>query len=161
MHLSQTDKTRMMAIFIVVVMLLSTAGFAIIGQPAPAETPGTPALDNNIVSRDLTGQELVAVLRSGRLAVKYVSPEGGEQCTKDSAELRQFASAYKEFVFLQDIRRNETALTVVGFDGRIADLSNVSISQDSLLDYLCASGGLKPKECVLRDIGRPVGQEQQ
>lgn len=157
MHLDQTAKMRLMALFIIAVMLVSTAGFAIISQPAsaPTQQPGPQQTLQPVVYRELSGQEVLAILQAGRMIIRHYSPATCEPCKADTAELEQFARAYSTFLFVQEVNREQAALEIIGFDGKIENISR-SISQASLLDLLCEKGGLKPKECVLREIGEPA-----
>ncbi len=144
------EKERYMAIFIGAILIFSMAGFAF-----TSSILRTPAVQQvqipNIIERPLKPEEVVFVLRTGRVLVRnYYSEEQPYLNILDN-----FADKFKDYIVFEkvSVAENETErFEMIGRTGEIKDLGNETISEETLMDIFCDYAILQPKECLMREI---------
>src|SRR3989338_7779269 len=132
-----------MAWVLILTLAFGTAGFAFLSS-----TSFSPANPNQqaqqelptIVERGLTPAELSLALRQGKVVFRSAHPPSCAACAAADASIERFALQYRLFVlFEKRIDPNATVrLDAIGGSGRIKDLSNLTITQDALLDEFCS-----------------------
>ena len=144
-------KERLMAIFIGVIMVLSAAGFAINsavnqqgGQSSGYDIPA-------IVTKQLTPEESVYVLQSGRVLIEFFYAENCTNCQDKIAALEGFAQKMSEFAVLEEVQGNETSIQIIGAGGRIVDITNQSLSDQNLMNTFCEIAIAQPAECLMNE----------
>jgi hypothetical protein len=143
-------RERLIAIFIGLVMVMSAAGFALNAamNQGNNQTPGLNV--PTIVTRPLTTEEIVYVLSyEGKVIIEYSYLNGTADQTKISA-LEGFAQKQSDFVVLEEFAGNETSLKIIGSGGKIQDISNITLSDQSLMDTFCDMAIAQPPECLMR-----------
>ena len=143
-------KERTMAIFIGLIMLTSLIGFAlnsaIYQQGNQTQGPQIPSM----VDRELTTDEIVYVLRTGRVLIENFYADNCSECLDRNTVLQSFTSKYSDFVVLENVASaNETMLQMVGSSGKIVDLVNESITENNLLHIFCDVSIVQPQQCLL------------
>jgi hypothetical protein len=146
-------KERLMAIFIGLVMVLSAAGFALnssMNQGFQAvERPSIP----DIVTRPLTLEETVYILNyEGRVIIEFFHAENCTDCSQKITALEGFAQRLRGFVVLQEVPGNETSLKIIGAEGKIVDMGNMTLSDQSLMQTFCQVAIAQPPECLVNSI---------
>lgn len=144
-------KERAMAVFIGLIMVFSIAGFAIESAMHSVNRNTLPEIPT-IVTKRLSQDEIVSVLRSGRVLIENFYPENCSECLERNTELEAFANQLDGFVVLESVKSNETVLQMIGMDGKILNLSDKEINQSYLLDTFCKIAIAQPQECLLREI---------
>ncbi len=147
-------KEAMMSLFVGLVMISSILGFAVMHlnfTNAPANQG--PAI-SNIVNRTLTTEERLFVLRTGRVLIRDLYPFNCTSCIEDNIAFESFANKFSNFVVLEmaAVPENETRIEMIGRDGKIIDLWNITITEDALLPMFCELVLAQPKECLLLEI---------
>ncbi len=145
-----TKAERFMAIFIGVIMLGSVAGFALmsVNMPTGNDAPEIPV----VVDRALTTDEILYVLRSGRVLIEDFYTTDFPNYLERNMLLESFAGRFSDFVVLERVmvnQTNETMLQMIGSGGRIVKLENTTINDSSLLDVFCGIAMAQPMECLL------------
>ena len=149
-------KERAMAIFIGLIMIFSVAGFSLMSIRWGSNTGNTPVDVPSVIDKALTKDEFRSILLSGKTIIQNHYLIDCADCGATNAALEGFAKDMAGFVVLEQFSvqfQNETKLQVVSSDGRITELGNGTINQDSLLDTICAVSYVQPKQCLLRGIG--------
>jgi hypothetical protein len=106
----------------------------------------------SVYTEPLTGQEKVAILRSGRMLIEYLYLPGPESMDKIPV-YDSFTATFKDFVVLEKVEvsyENQTLDQMIAPDGDVIPLDNVTESQ--LFDVFCDNTYVQPKECLLRSI---------
>jgi len=142
-------KERWMAIFIGLIMVLSAAGFALNSamNQGSSQTPGLSI--PTIVTRQLTSEETVYVLQSGRVLIEFLYSPNCTECAEKAPALEAFANRMSEFVVLAEAPANETSLQIIGSGGKIEDMWNMSLSDRNLMDTFCGIAIAQPPECLM------------
>jgi len=143
-------KERLMAIFIGLIMILSVGGFAV-SYAGRTITPPKNTIPN-VVERELNPEEVVSVLRSGRVLIEDFYTKNCTICTENNAVLESFADKFKDFVVLEKVVANETTVQMIGVGGKIVKLGNENITKENLMDIFCDIAITQPNECLLREI---------
>ena len=148
-------KEAAIAIFFGAIMLLSTAGFALISATYQT-VPTTPEKQEvpSVVERQLSRPEVASLLQAGRVVVEHSYANQCEGCVQDSLFLKQFAAKYPNFITVSTFAvqyENQTAFTLIGRSGQIIDLEQ-GLEQEAFLDKFCSLAFYQPSECVLRTL---------
>lgn len=149
--MDEVGKQRLMAIFIGVVMVVGTAGFALMSaapeEPAPVEIP-------DVMNRMVTTEERVSILRSGKVLIEYFHNESCISCIEKEEMYTSFANSdeFGDYVVLAyGTSENETMEWMLNLDGTRIDLSGIS-TQKELRELFCDVALIKPDICILREI---------
>ncbi len=142
-------KERMFAIVIGLLMVGSAAGYAFMS--VVPQGPNIPQIDT-IVNRELTVNEQIIVLRTGRVLIENFYAENCTYCMERNSVLEKFAKRLDGFVVLENVLGNETKLDMIGVNGKIIPINNESISDEELFDTFCSIALKQPKECLLREV---------
>ncbi len=161
-------KERLAAIVIGGIMLLSVAGFAIMGLGRFAgsnQQTEIPFIFNEV----LDSSQLSGILRTGRIVIRDIHEQGCVQCNANSNELEVLTNTFKGYIVLESVSVNPENYTVdedgyVKFEmispsGDIMDLGGRDINQTMLTDMFCDISVIQPKECLLREVTQ--GLEEQ
>jgi len=144
------------SLFIGFIMIVSTAGFAVMqsagtNQPAPSN----PLDETFQINRTLTPAEKVYILRTGRMILENIYNESGDELP----QLADFASKHATYVFVEQSMVNaseegspEPGLRAIGSGGSIRDLDATNVTEDALADLICDFGIARPVECTLRGM---------
>ena len=146
-------KERLMALFVGLVMIGSIAGFAAV-QFIPEQQAGGVEIPT-VVDKFLTSEEIVYILRTGRVLIQNHYPSNCTECMVNNALLETFAHRMEGFVVLEEVKVNETnqtKLQIIGPDGRIKDLESANMTDEGLIDIFCDISYVQPKECLLKEI---------
>ena len=144
-----TRTERFMAIFIGLIMIGSVAGFAMISSTPPG--PQVPEIPN-IIKRQLTTDETLFILRSGRVLIEDFYTIDCEDCLEKNVVLESFANRFKDFVVLEEVvvnQTNQTMLKMIGAGGAIVNLENKTIIEKNLLEVFCGIAMAQPIECLI------------
>lgn len=143
-------KERAMAIFIGLIMIASVGGFALSYAGRNVNPPQN--LIPTIVDRELSPEEVVLVLQSGRVLIENFYLGNCTECIVNNIVLETFANKFDGFVVLEEVVANETKLQMIGMGGKIISLKNETISESNLMDIFCDNAIAQPNECLLREI---------
>ena len=144
---SEFIKERLMAIFIGLVMLFAVAGWALM-QMIP-QNPGPQFNVPTIVTRQLTTDEMLYVLQTGRVLMQYYYTTNNTDYIDDLAVLEPFASNFNGFVVLEEVAGNSTRFEMIGIQGQIVNMEDADLSYNSLLNQFCDIAIAQPAECLL------------
>ncbi|MBU0952893.1 MAG: hypothetical protein KKA90_00515 [Nanoarchaeota archaeon] len=146
-------KERSFALFLVALMLLSAAGFAVSFTPVTQSSSEEPEiiLPPPIVERALTTEEVLSALRTGRLIYTYTTPEACESCEAMKTTLSDFVTTYPAFAIIVFLEGEQEELTVLLPSGEFVPIET-PIDVDELLETYCENSYIKPKECLLLQI---------
>jgi len=142
-------RERLIAIFIGLVMVMSAAGFALNAamNQGTTQTPGISV--PTIVDRQLTTQEVVYLLSyEGKVIIEYSYMNDTLDVDKVSS-LESFAQRQSDFIVFERYMGNETALRMIGSGGKILDIANLTLSDQSLMDTFCGIAIAQPAECLI------------
>lgn len=143
------QRERLMAIFIGSIMILSVIGFSL--SNARFGVPQENTLDFPfVVDRELTSEELVSVLRAGRIVVESDYELNCTDCSQRNDFLKNFFTRFSNYVVLQIAEANETSLKIIGAGGRIRDLEGMELTEHNMLEIFCELAIAQPKECLLQ-----------
>jgi hypothetical protein len=145
-------RERLIAIFVGLVMILSAAGFALNAAMNQGRNQ-TPGLNiPTIVTRPLTTEEIVYVLSNqGKVIIEYSYQNSTSDYTDRISALESFAQKQSDFVVLEEYQGNETSLKIIGSQGRILDIGNMTLSDQNLMDTFCDIAIAQPQECIMRE----------
>ena len=144
-------RERLMALFIGSIMLMSIIGFSLSNAKFGNTQQNTIDFPFKI-ERQLSTEELVSVLRAGRIVVEHTYEENCTDCLETNAFLDTFFNQFRNYVVLQIMEGNETSLKIIGSGGRIRDLSEIELNNDNMLDVFCELAIAQPRECLLEQI---------
>ncbi|MCK4714088.1 MAG: hypothetical protein KAT35_00815 [Candidatus Aenigmarchaeota archaeon] len=138
------------AIFIIVIMVLSVAGFALNSgsfqnEPDVLDIP-------TVVREPLSTQDQVYILRTGRVLIEHFYTEDCTDCFEKNAQLEEFAARLDGYVVVNEVMGNESRLGMIGMGGKIVDISNTNLDYEGLIDTFCGIAIAQPRVCILRDI---------
>lgn len=146
-----TKTERFMAIFIGVIMLSSVIGFALMSTIDPQQdAPEIPS----IVNKELSTDEIIYILRSGRVLIENFYTVDCAGCLEKKMELESFVNSFRDFIVLENVvvnQTNESRLQMIGSGGSILKLENITINQKNLMDNFCSVAIAQPMECLLKD----------
>jgi len=140
-------KERMAAIFIGMVMLFAVGGWALMNV-MPQDT-GPEFNVPTIVARELTTDEIVYVLQSGRVLIEYYYLENSTKHIEELPVLEMFANQLDGFVVLEEVPANSTRFEMIGIEGKILDLSGMELTENNLFGNFCSIAIAQPPECLL------------
>jgi hypothetical protein len=138
------------SLLVLVIMVMSAVGFAMNSanlSNQQAETTEIP----NIINYELSPQEQIQVLRSGKVLIENFYAENCTECVDRNIVLDGFASRMQDFVVLENIPGNETRLGMIGNQGRIIPLDDMNITDESLLEVFCQNAIAQPRECLMME----------
>lgn len=167
--MDQTDKSKIFAFVVGIIMLTSVVGFAVFSlpysggyiggvgtQPAPNQQPQSYTIPT-IVERSLTSQEISQILSAGRPIIESVYSETCEECKEQDALLRSFALQYTGFVIMESISLTTgdgwDRFQIIGSNGNIIPLEGEELTPERMLDLFCSAALVQPRECLLRLYG--------
>lgn len=153
-------KEQVAAIVIGLIFVVSMVGFAFTSMSRFPQQQSPGISIPNIVNRELTREEKIYILQTGRVLIEDFYVSGCSRCEIDRATLEAFAQEFKEFVVLEEVEvyanaTNETTyvkLQMIGRTGLIEDLRDMEITQENLTDIFCDIALVQPRECLLREI---------
>ncbi len=138
------------AIFILVIMVLSVAGFAL---NSANFQKGPDDIDIPTVIREpISTQDQVYILRTGRVLIEHFYTGECTDCFEKNAQLEEFAARLDGYVVVNEVEGNETRLDMIGIGGRIVDISNMSLDYDILIGEFCEIAIAQPRACILMGI---------
>jgi len=140
-------KERLMAIFIGLVMLLAVGGWAVMSI-VPQDT-GPEFNVPIIVTRELTSDEIIYVLQTGRVLIEYFYTTNTTDYLDDLPILESFTSNFNNFVVLEEVAGNQTRFEMIGINGQILNVEDLELNYDNLLDTFCTIAIAQPPECLL------------
>ena len=136
-------RERWAALVLGLLMIGSILGFASMSvRFSPKKTETGPVID-----RMLSPEEKAAILRTGKVLIEYGYQQKG---TKAGLYL-SFVQKYPQFAVLEIFPSNQTIDQLIGNQGRIIDLHNVT-QESELFRIFCDNAVLKPKECLLESF---------
>ncbi|HDD46480.1 MAG TPA: hypothetical protein ENG42_03310 [Candidatus Aenigmarchaeota archaeon] len=142
-----------MSFFIVITMLLSIVGFAIISVTPLQKRSGFSL--PLVINRTLTQEERASVVRSGRTLIEYIFPASCYSCFEKRSMYVRFVNSpdYKGYVVLESVASdiNESIDRMIGMYGNVYDLTNIT-TQEELEKLFCEAALIKPEICVLFEI---------
>ncbi len=138
------------AIFILVVMVLSVAGFAMNSanvqqQPQSIEIP-------SIIREPLGVQDQINILRSGKVLIEHYYTENCTDCLQKNAQLEEFVNRLEGYVVLNEVLGNESRLDMIGAGGQIVDIEDANLEYESLIERFCDVAIAQPRACLLREF---------
>jgi hypothetical protein len=155
-------KERIAAIVIGGIMLLSVAGFAIMGLGRFAGNQETEI--PYVVNKVLDNSQLSGILRTGRIVIRNIYEQGCIECITNSNDLEIFTNTFKGYIVLESVSVNPENYTVdedgyVKFEmisptGDIVDLKEYDLDQETLADIFCEISVMQPQECLLREVSQ-------
>jgi len=143
------EKERAMAIVIGLIMISSLLGYALNSSVINQEPPKMNI--PTIVDRELSPQEVVYILRTGRVIIENFYPENCSDCLNRNTMLENFAERYSDYVVLVEVPGNLTRFQIIGSGGKITKL-NETIDQKELMKIFCQVAIGLPKECLFETI---------
>jgi len=152
--MNKTNKQRLIAIFIGVVMLASMAEIGLL-RNREGNTQETAKLPD-VVNRKLTLLEMRDALTSGRVLIEYFYNETCANCTAKENIYKEFVASdqFKGYVVLSYGVWNETSDWMLDATGTQTKLDN--ISDTAQLKKLLCSDEIrmfsKPNVCVLETL---------
>jgi hypothetical protein len=143
-------KERLMAIFIGVIMILSMIGFSL-SNVKPANTNNDIEVPF-IINGSLKNEDLVSILRSGRIVIEDFYQANCTTCPERSRTLETFFGKYKDYAVIQMMEENQTSLKIIGAGGKIKDITGLELSDSNLMKVFCETALAQPRECLLEQI---------
>ena len=137
------------AIFILVIMLMSVAGFAMNSstfqeQPQEVEIP-------NVIREPLGTQDQINILRTGRVLIEHFYQDNCTDCLEKNVQLEEFVARLEGYAVLNAVQGNESRLDMIGSGGQITDIEDVNLDYDSLMDIFCGVAIAQPRACLIRE----------
>jgi hypothetical protein len=166
-------KERLAAIVIGSIMLFSVAGFALNGLSGFVNPGNQPVEVPTVIENHLTSEQVLSILRSGRVLIRNVYTSECSVCPTNNVDLEIFANRFSGFVVLEKALVEPDNFTVPDQDGyvklemvsptgEILDLRDAEKDVEGLTDMFCDISAVQPRECLLRDVitGLPQGQDE-
>jgi hypothetical protein len=142
-------KERIIAIVIGLIMIMSAAGFALNSAINQGRINPTPKINvPTIVTRPLTADEFVNILNGGRVIIEYSYQNDTIDQSKIAA-LESFAQQRSDFIVLSEYSGNETSLNMIGYQGKIVDMGNMTLSNQNLMTTFCSIAIAQPPDCLM------------
>jgi hypothetical protein len=156
-------KERLAAIIIGGLMLLSVAGFALMGIGRFGDNGNQPLDVPNIMNEYLSGEQVSSILQSGRVLIRDVYTGTCSDCVTKRPTLEMFVNSFGGLIVLEEVMIDADNTTLVDENGYvkfemisptgdIIDLRDKELDQESLTDIFCEISAIQPKECLLRDM---------
>ena len=142
-------KERLMAIFIGAVMITSMIGFSL--SNVKLDT-GKKVEYPFIINGSLKNEELVSILRSGRVVVEDFYQANCTTCQGRSKTIETFFGRFKDYAVINVMEDNSTSLSIIGAGGGIKDISNLELTDSNLMKVFCEVALAQPRECLLETI---------
>jgi len=142
-------RERAIAIFIGSIMILSAAGFALNSAINQGQDQNPGYNIPTIVTRQLTPEESIYVLQSGKVLIEFLYSENCTECQEKIANLEGFAQRMSEFAVLEEVKGNETSIQMIGIGGKIVDMTNQTLSDQNLMGTFCEIAIAQPAECLM------------
>lgn len=138
------------SLLVLVIMVMSAVGFAM----NSANLSNQPETDDipSIISYELSPQEQIQVLRTGRVLIENFYAENCTECADRNIVLNGFAARMQGFMVLENVLGNETRLGLIGNQGRIISLDGIEITDENLLSVFCENAIAQPRECLMMDF---------
>ncbi len=139
------NKSSLIGLFLIAVMLLSTFAFAVIQSFSPqAELPKT-----NIIDYRLDSQIRQALIQNGATIITFEYSDACFECQNQKFTLESFANEYKTQIFLEEIvdeNLNDSRTTIASFYGS----QELKASDDErIMATLCSLMVDPPAQCAL------------
>jgi len=147
--MKKETRERTAAIILGLIMIFSMVGFA--GMSIITTERGGGQVISNVIERELSAEEKIFVLRTGRVLLESYYAENCTGCKEFNILGDTFANRFSEYVVFEKVKGNMTKLQMIGQGGEIKDLET-DISEEGLFDAFCNLAILQPKECLLKDI---------
>ena len=138
------------AVFILVIMVLSVAGFAM--NSATFEQGPQEVVIPTVIREPIDSDMQIHILRTGRVLIEYFYQKNCTDCMEKNAQLESFANSLEGYVVLNEVAGNESRLGMIGAGGRITELDENRLDYENLLDVFCDVAIAQPRSCILRDI---------
>ena len=138
-------------IFILLIMLLSVAGFAFNSssfQNQPSQQMEIPT----VIREPISTQDQVYILRSGQVLIEHLYFENCTDCFEKNSQLEEFVSRLEGYVVLNEVAGNESRLDMIGAGGQIVNLEGVSLDYQSLLEEYCPVAISQPRACLVMEF---------
>lgn len=135
-------RERLAAVVLGLLMVGSILGFASMRINTERKLEIGPIID-----RALSPEEKAAILKTGRVLIEY----GYQENNSKAGLYLAFVQKYGKYAVLEIFPSNNTIDQMVGNQGRIIELHNVS-TEDELFMIFCDNAFLKPKECLLESF---------
>jgi hypothetical protein len=137
------------SLLVLVIMVMSAVGFAMNSANLSNQTPTEEIA--GIIDYELSPQEQIQVLRTGRILIENFYAENCTECFDRNVILNDFAATMQDFMVLENIPGNETRLGMIGNQGRIIPLNDMEITYESLLEVFCQNAIAQPRECLMME----------
>jgi len=142
---------RLFAIVVGTLMITSIIGFAVssLTQLPKQQEFKMPS----VVNRLLSPEEKVQVIRSGKVLIEYLYPEGCRDCIQKNQTYAEFVNKFKNYAILETagVPQNQTLNRMIGINGNTQELDNIT-SSGQLLRIFCSLAIIQPKQCILLEI---------
>jgi len=148
---------RFMALFFLIIMILSTASYALVQSFNFFKTPQQNPNDipkSNIINYELKPNIQDIIVKGGYTVIKFYFREGCLECSAPKLMLENLASNNKEQVFLEElISSNGTVPYLVITSYKDSKVLNQPSNED-IVSVLCDLMASPPAElkCALRNI---------
>ncbi len=138
------------SLLVLVIMVMSAVGFAmnsatLSNQPQAEEIP-------NIINYELSAQEQIQVLRTGKVLIENFYAENCTGCADRNIILKGFAARMQGYLVLENVKGNVTRLGMIGNQGRIISLDDMEITDGNLLSVFCQNAIAQPRECLMMEF---------
>ena len=138
------------AIFIMVIMVLSVAGFAFNSSNFQNEPPEVQI--PNVIREPISTQDQIYILRTGRVLIEHYYTDNCTDCFEKNAQLEEFVNRLEGYVVLNEVQGNDSRLDMIGSGGTIVDLENSSLDYEGLIDKFCEIAIAQPRACLIREF---------
>jgi thiol-disulfide isomerase/thioredoxin len=138
------------AIFILVIMVLSVAGFSM-NSANVQQRPEAPEIPS-VIREPVSAEMQIYILRTGRVLIEHFYTEDCTDCLDTNARLEEFSNKFPGYIVLNEVQGNETRFNIIGAGGRIVDISNTSLDTETLTDIFCDVAIAQPRACILRQV---------
>jgi cytosine/uracil/thiamine/allantoin permease len=138
------------AIFILVIMVMSVAGFALNSASFSQEAPQQEI--PSVIREPLDTSQQVYILRTGRVLIEHYYTADCTDCLDKNVQLEEFAAQLPGYVVINEVLGNESRLDMIGAQGRITSLESQSLAYDDLIDTFCDNAIAQPRVCIIREF---------
>ena len=145
---------KYIGLFFIIIMFGSVVVYGInsaLKQPDTQELPKGATVLDQIINRQLTNQEKVLALQSGRTIIEFYHTANCADCQAKRVAIENFAKKIGTTVIVSEVLGDRDAVEMIAGNGRVIPLEDVS--ENNLFDTFCKEALVKPKECLLRDFG--------